>query len=600
MAAAKTAEKKKVNAGTIEIPTYEARDRKVESIPVDRIVPSTFETQERRRARFTEAEDAELAEDIRINGLVHPILVRPIERIQKRKTSGFEIVVGERRWRAVKRLKHTKIDATVESLTDAEAFARQQSENKQRKAQHPVDEAFAYKLMGETFGYDDAEIAAREGKSIAYIHSRRELLKLPPAVLTAFEKNSILLGHAVEIAKYREGWQESILNLCFSVDGWGAQSLVSVPTLINRIKERFLHRLDAAPFPINNTSLRSDGLTCKECPDRTGVRATLFNKDEYGKQDQCLDPECWSNKTHAFIEIGRIEIATKAAFKPDEPVTEEQREVINAVPLVLAEYIRGEQPKGDVILGYNYGTTLLKSADECENTETGIYYNGENIGKPAYFCRAQRCPKHAGKFRQDVNKAPGERSDDLRRRKEELIDVRVGNEVRKQVFKQAAEKFAETFTISEVIDADLLANTIAWMRKQCDGMHKDLVVYPILDEWAGKSVPRYTYGGKDGELKFLKEHFDGNFQKRMYFLFLHAEKGAMYAERYVSQQDVLALAASYGIDYQLIDAEQRLVYAMEKLKRHVEHFRQYLEAVKEGKRDTPVPRVFKEDYRPKS
>ncbi|MGH9963003.1 MAG: ParB/RepB/Spo0J family partition protein, partial [Pyrinomonadaceae bacterium] len=109
-------------------------------MPIATIAPSRFEPQARRRAKFTDDEISELADSIKANGLIQPITVRPIDDDKK-----YEIVCGERRFLAVKKLKIDSIDVVIRNLSDAAALDVQITENLQRKDVDPIDEAFSFK-----------------------------------------------------------------------------------------------------------------------------------------------------------------------------------------------------------------------------------------------------------------------------------------------------------------------------------------------------------------------------------------------------------------------------------------------------------------------
>ncbi len=566
-----------------KIPDAVTTPRVVKEIPMDLIDLSPFETQARRRSHFTKEGIAELAEDIRINGLTHPVLVRPTKFKGKDR---FELVVGERRFLAGEVNKAKVIDGTVEDLTDEQAFNKQQSENDERVDNHPLDEAFAYTEMADKFGYSDEEIAARKGKTLSYVLSRRKLLDLSEVVQTAFDEGRILLTHAQEIAKYRPEWHQAMLDACFTRDG----GLITHGALVRLIQQNFLRRLDAAPFPKKSTELRPDGLACVVCPERTSVHQKLF-ADGYDSKDQCLNPTCWNEKVTNFVQIQRMTVALPDRDK-SIGLTAADLDAMEAVPKLTDRYIYGANPEGFISLPYN---NELKSKDACKHAETGVIIDGNRISQVAYFCRGGSCKVHGSRSSSNSANEPTaeEKSETRQKRKEELIDIRVGEVVRRRVLKAAAEKFAETFEISEALSEDLLSQLSAWMRVNGNHEHTDRVVYPVLDEWAGDAVTRQYFSHDHEE---LAKHFDELTRKRMVFMYLNASHGAMYYDSYASQFQIRKIADQYGVDYQLIDAEERLQHAMDKHKKWTEHFRQYHEAIKAGKRETAIPRVYYPDY----
>jgi hypothetical protein len=295
--------------------------------------------------------------------------------------------------------------------------------------------------------------------------------------------------------------------------------------------------------------------------------------------------------------MSKAAVKRKKETLPEIPSAEVHPRKVQAVPLVAEEYVYENVPN----LLQKWQIKMLKKADECESAETGIYYNGPNVGKPAYFCRTKACKKHYGSTSPSSGKteSPEAAREARMRRKEELIDIRVGEVVRKLVFGMAAAKFAETFAISEKIAGDsILAETAAYCIEHLPHEHATHVLDPFMSGLKGSVGPAMSGARRCYSLDQLKEAFSSFELAQIIFVCLHADKGAMYWDSYVSQVAVVELAKAYDVDYPLIDAEQRLVHVMEKHKKWSEHFRQYLEAIKGGKRDTPIPRVFAEDYRP--
>jgi len=144
------------------------------------------------RQTFAEPELAELAESIRDKGVLQPILVRP-----SRRTEGeFEIVAGERRWRAAQRAGLTAIPALVRALGDAEAFEIAIIENIQRADLNPVEEARAYAALMGQMQITQEEAAKRVGKSRSHVANTLRLMQLPEAVQEHLIAGRLTAGHA--------------------------------------------------------------------------------------------------------------------------------------------------------------------------------------------------------------------------------------------------------------------------------------------------------------------------------------------------------------------------------------------------------------------
>lgn len=146
------------------------------------------------RKRFDEAEIQNLADSIREHGLIQPITVRSI-------TDGrYQIVAGERRWRACKMAGVSEIPIIVKELSDEETAKIALIENVQREDLNPIEEATAYKQLMEQYGATQEEVARLVGKSRSVIANAVRLLNLPEKVQDMLRTNSISVGHAKALA----------------------------------------------------------------------------------------------------------------------------------------------------------------------------------------------------------------------------------------------------------------------------------------------------------------------------------------------------------------------------------------------------------------
>lgn len=157
-------------------------------IPVDRISPSPFNP----RKTFDEAELEELAASIREKGLVQPILLRPLGP----NGHNYEIVAGERRWRAAQRASQHVIPAIVRALTDQEALELAIIENVQRADLNAIEEAAGYRDLIDRFGYTQEELSQIIGKSRSHLANTMRLLKLPDSVQIMVRDGELSAGHA--------------------------------------------------------------------------------------------------------------------------------------------------------------------------------------------------------------------------------------------------------------------------------------------------------------------------------------------------------------------------------------------------------------------
>jgi ParB family transcriptional regulator, chromosome partitioning protein len=142
------------------------------------------------RTHFDEAALVELADSIRANGILQPILVRP------RTQGGYEIVAGERRYRAALRAGLRQIPVVVRTLTDVETLALALIENLIREDIGPLETARAFKRLMDDFGWTQEEMGSRVGKSRPAIANSLRLLELPEPILQSLEKGELSEGHA--------------------------------------------------------------------------------------------------------------------------------------------------------------------------------------------------------------------------------------------------------------------------------------------------------------------------------------------------------------------------------------------------------------------
>lgn len=171
---------------TREQPVGEAaRAAGVQTLPVGQIVPNPDQP----RRHFDEAALDELAASIAGRGLIQPIVVRP-------KDGGYEIVAGERRWRAAQRARLHEVPVLVRTLSDAETIELAIVENVQRQDLNAIEEAEAYQRLGGEYGHTQEALARIVGKSRSHVANLLRLLDLPPRVRAALSDGRLSMGHA--------------------------------------------------------------------------------------------------------------------------------------------------------------------------------------------------------------------------------------------------------------------------------------------------------------------------------------------------------------------------------------------------------------------
>ncbi|SSZ39719.1 MULTISPECIES: ParB/RepB/Spo0J family partition protein [Bartonella] len=144
------------------------------------------------RRHFTDSELDNLAQSIRQHGVVQPVIVRPSRDHPHR----FELIAGERRWRAAQRANLNKLPVIVRDVDDKTALELAIIENVQRADLNPIEEAMGYEILLNEHGYTQADLAQVIGKSRSHVANTLRLLKLPPKVQQFLTDGQLSAGHA--------------------------------------------------------------------------------------------------------------------------------------------------------------------------------------------------------------------------------------------------------------------------------------------------------------------------------------------------------------------------------------------------------------------
>ncbi len=173
----------------------------VSTLPLSEIEPN----REQPRKRFDAAALSELADSIKEYGVLQPLVVRPMP------DGGYQLVAGERRWRACRMAGLSEVPVVVRELDDSQAMELALVENLQREDLNPIEEALGYRELIERFGLTQEQVSARVGKSRPVITNAMRLLHLPEAVLGLVGDGSLSVGHARALLALEE--EESICQL---------------------------------------------------------------------------------------------------------------------------------------------------------------------------------------------------------------------------------------------------------------------------------------------------------------------------------------------------------------------------------------------------
>jgi ParB family chromosome partitioning protein len=159
--------------------------RTIINIDINKIIPNPRQP----RAEFAPESLAELAESIRSQGIIEPILARP-------KNGKYELIAGERRWRAARKAGLTLLPAIIKDFSDEESLELALVENLQREDLNPMEEAEAYSKLSSEFQMTQADIAKKVGKDRSTVANMVRLLDLPREIQASIRRSQISVGHA--------------------------------------------------------------------------------------------------------------------------------------------------------------------------------------------------------------------------------------------------------------------------------------------------------------------------------------------------------------------------------------------------------------------
>jgi ParB family chromosome partitioning protein len=214
-------------------------------------IEDVYPNPEQPRRRFDDAELDELAGSIRAHGVIMPLVVRP------RRGGGYELIAGERRWRAAQRAGLREVQVVVQDVDDREAFERALVENLQRADLNAIEEASAYQRLIEMHDLTQDEVAHRVGKDRSTIANSVRLLRLPPSVRQLVEERRLSMGHARALLSLDD---EEAIEV--------AARRVLAKGLSVRATEALVKASEAAPDPRPARTARTKSASVKDLEER--------------------------------------------------------------------------------------------------------------------------------------------------------------------------------------------------------------------------------------------------------------------------------------------------------------------------------------------
>ena len=206
-------------------------------VDLDSIVPGPMQP----RTHFDETSLENLAESIRSHGIVQPLLVR-------RRDNGYELIAGERRWRAAKLAGLSRVPVVVKEVPDESLLEIALIENIQRENLNPIEEAQAYKKLIETVGLTQEALASRVGRDRSYITNYLRLLRLPEDLQQLVKEGRLSTGHArTLLALTHPDLQRRLARRIID----GGLSVRATEQLVHKATEEKPAKAAASPHPID-------------------------------------------------------------------------------------------------------------------------------------------------------------------------------------------------------------------------------------------------------------------------------------------------------------------------------------------------------------
>lgn len=262
------------------------------------------------RKHFDQAALQDLADSIAATGVHQPILVRPLPahrvaaeqakaKAEKRERAAYEIVAGERRWRACGLANAVQVPAMIRDMTDDEALEAQVIENLQREDITELEEAEGYQTLMQHQGINADQLKLKIGKSRAYVYARLKILDMCAEGKEALRAGSIDFSKALLVARIpSKQLQLKAIEYMTKPKGWD-NKLPSYRDCAAHVQQEFMLDLDKARFNITDASLVTKAGSCMQCSKRTGANPDLY--DDIDSADVCTDRTCFENKTQAHI-----------------------------------------------------------------------------------------------------------------------------------------------------------------------------------------------------------------------------------------------------------------------------------------------------------
>jgi ParB family chromosome partitioning protein len=476
----------------------------------------------------------DLAANIKAKGVLQPILVRPHKNGGKQP---YQLVYGERRYRASKLAGLETIPAIVREMTDAEALEARIIENLQRNDVHFLDEAAGFQRLLDT-GLTPQEVSDRVGKPPVYIHTRLALNNLIPEFHKPAYEGLLTVGPAMLLARHTPGIQKRFFQDVKPRLKWGISS-TAVQEFVDR--QAFVP-LTEAPFDTADANLVPKAGACLNCPKRTGASPLLF--PDIKAKDTCSDPDCFQSKCLAVIEARK-------------------KEFPKAIQIAAERAGYGKADLKDVYYldpGWNDGGKHAywqrSNPGDCDSTQDAIIVVGppRELGKHTYACVDAKCPVHfiGRRSGPPLPHKPGVISEEKKQQVEELWQRRTGKACRLALhaaIRERQEQLAAKSKENTVVPLEALR---AAVRKACASLHpsQDGAEY-LASLWFSEKERQKGSGYHGERLLPLIDKADQHTCLRLLLDFAIAEE---VSSKYSRAHGLEVIPAAYKLDAKAVVA----------------------------------------------
>lgn len=420
----------------MEATAIQSVEKNITMVALANVQPSNYNP----RKNFDEASLVELSESIRQQGVLQPIGVRPIE------DNRFEIVFGERRYRASLMAELEEIPAIVMEISDEVAEEMAVTENLQRKDVTPIEEANAYQKLIDSGRHDVQSLAVQFGKNENYIRTRLKFVSLIPEIAQLLEQDEITISVASEICRYGEDVQKDVYDKHLKEDAlhhsWRGMKATEVARNIERQYTTDLERYAfdktlclSCPHNTNNMVLFCEG-GCGNCANRTCLAemnaAYLTEKAVRLMEERPDVPLCRENTNYNEIvverltamgyEVEHLNCYAKAYPEQPEAPLKEDYDAAEEYGQAQSEY---EQELND------YTEKCEEIRTRCEAGEIILYFRVES--KDIVLCYMTKVTYASNSTNQEQTLSPMEKLEKQDKRNKEIVLEKTVEDTKKQI-----------------------------------------------------------------------------------------------------------------------------------------------------------------------